>query len=502
MMFKNLFLMGLVFSGSVLADDVSFEEKQNRVEYLEELQKQYPQMDIDVYRRELQYEKLNLTKEERARAEAFRIVEQIKTQIINSYELAIKTMSPSDALLEIKQSIERDGVLLEDKIADAIKEISFKILDDIYAGKISGDENIQILEDALMKGVEERVSFLNEEGDEFFLVSELSSDPGKKKIGPDTKNYEKKSDLLRNLVADKDNPLFINGSAVSHESSIVTKHDLNISLQVTAEYLGVSLSVGPRFNFSREYATNFIISAEGGTPALKADGTFDYFKRDRAGQIISVNGIAQRRLIQFSCNSTLNFSTQAEAGGGFSVQGVGVGASVSKSIKQNVKLGSSKVALPETIEGKAVNYAMLSDICHQQFINTKITNTITVKQSLNLMMRNMVSSLRYTHPKTRCSRDQQCQNWFNQEVMAFSRRGNVPRCVETSEKFFTCELRGQAGQNCTVFEGGRRTSDGMGEFKCDKGLSCVKFQSAGWFRNWSLYQYAKGSCQAVKSKVN
>jgi len=121
---------------------------------------------------------------------------------------------------------------------------------------------------------------------------------------------------------------------------------------------------------------------------------------------------------------------------------------------------------------------------------------------LDIMMKNVVSGLTFSHPKTKCAVDEHCYNWFNKEVISLVKIKNFPRCREGSslEKFRTCQLSGLEGQNCPVFENGKRTSDGQWEYNCDTGLKCVKYESQTFFLG-SVWSYAKGKCQVINRKT-
>jgi hypothetical protein len=238
--------------------------------------------------------------------------------------------------------------------------------------------------------------------------------------------------------------------------------------------------------------------AEGLSPVLNTDGEFDYMKRDRAGKLLKKDGKAQKRFMNFTCDSSLVFSSEYAGSGGFNVSGLGGRASAASKFTNAVTLSSRRIQVPELVDGRTVSHKFLTELCHNDFLNAQVTNNLTVSGSLNKMMENIVASLRFSHPKTTCQNDNQCQDWFNNEVMEVAKAGNTPRCIEeSSEKFRTCELRGQQGQNCTVYDAhGTRISDGQNEFTCDQGLTCVKYRDGGWFKGFTLYQYAKGSCRS------
>lgn len=500
MLHKRWVVLSAFLSFSALAG-VSLEEKQNRIEYLEDLQAKVPMMDIDAYRRELRYEKMELSIEERAKSEAALIAEQIKTQITRAYEASLTKKSPEEAASEIREAIEKDTLLVAPELRSEIKALSLRTLEHIQAGEISSQGNLDGIQKAVMKGVQERYDFLNEEGETIPLSG---MDINAMSDGPVANNNEKqayvsKAELMQSLVSDGENVHWISGGGVTLKSSRAVKKDSNVNMQVKAEFLGVALSAGPTFSFSREYSSDVTIMADGMNPVLLSDvtgsnGDFDFYKKDAKGKPV-------KRFINFTCNTTLDFGSEIKAGGGFTVAGIGATGNLSTSYKNTVSLSSRRVAVPEKIDGKATTFKMLTELCTNDFLKARVTSNMTIADSLNIMMKNVVSSLRYSHPKTRCARDSHCYNWFNNEL-GMIKLNNFPRCVGTSEAIYTCQLKGLEGQNCPVYDAkGTRISDGMFEFKCDTGLKCVQYQSAGWFRGWDIYKFAKGKCMPINRKT-
>lgn len=513
-MLKTRFIPVLALISSIAAcgsfsafGAVSFEEKQNRVEFLESLQEKAPSMDIEAYRRELQYEKLGLSLEERAKAEASRLAEQLKTQIARAYEASLESKSAGEAAAEIRDAIEKDSALVSEELRDEIKELSLSTLEDIQSGRVSSEQNLEAVEKSLMKGIQERHNFLNEEAEPMSFDPDMNIDPTLPKAGKnkdaERKEYKSKAELVASLASDRENANWISTGGMTLKSSVAVKREANISMQVKAEFLGVSLSAGPSFSFKREYETNVQVMAEGMNPVLLPDGNFDFWKRDANGKVVVKGGKQVKRFINFFCDASLDFETEATTGGGFSVAGIGGGASVSATYKNSVSMTSRRVLVPEYIDNRTATFKDLANICLNDFLRARVTNNMTIAQSLNMMMKNVVASLRYSHPKTKCVRDSHCYNWYNKEIIALARVANFPRCVEEKrEKFYQCQLRGLKGQNCAVFDSkGKKISDGMFEFQCDVGLRCVKTQDAGWFTNWELYQYAKGKCMPINPKT-
>lgn len=504
-MFKSRWiLMSALVSFSAFGG-VSFEEKKNRVEYLEELSSKAVSMNIEAYRRELNYEKEGLSLDKRAENEANLLAEKLKIQIQKAYEAALENKSSGEAVEEIRAAIEKDLELVAPELRGELKEFSLSTLENVQRGEMSSSTNLENIEKVLLKGVKDRSDFLNEEAEELPMVA-MMQDPGlvaNKNKDAERKEYGSKAEILESLVSERDNIRWVSTSSVTLKSAQLTKVESKISMQVKVEFLGVGIEAGPSISFKREYNTNVNVMAEGLNPALLSDGNFDFYKRNRAGQIVMKAGKPEKRFVNFSCDTELEFATDYTGSGGFSVAGVGASTSVTRTYKNVVSLSSRRIMVPEYVQGKSVTYKYLTQLCHMDFLKARITNNMNVADSLNMMMKNVVSSLRFSHPKTKCVLDTHCYNWYNKEVIALVKIGNFPRCVEERrEKFRACELRGLKGQNCAIYDAkGKRVSDGMFEFTCDKGLKCVKTQTEGWFQGFDLYRYAKGKCMPTNPKT-
>jgi hypothetical protein len=483
--------------------DVSFEEKKNRVEYLEELSSEAVSMNIDAYRRELEYERQNISLEQRAENEANLLAEKIKVQIQRAYEAALENKSTEEAVEEVRSAVEKDLELVAPELREEIRAISFAALEGAQRGQSSLETDLSQVEKVLLKGVTDRSNFLNEKGEEkhqYALTSDGSLPSANKNRDAEKKEYATKAEVLESLVSDRDSARWVSTSNMTVTSDQITKTDAKISLQVKVNFLGVALEAGPTISFKRTFKTSATVMTEGLNPVLLPDGNFDFLRRDREGKVMMKGGKVMKRFINFNCDAALDFETDYSGGGGFSVEGVGVGASITRTYSNNVSLSSRRVVVPEFINNKSVTLKNLAQLCHFDFLKTKITNTMDVAGSLNIMMKNVVAGIRFSHPKTKCITNNHCAKWFKHEVLALSKIGNIPKCIEDrGEKFRTCKLRGLKGQNCTVFDSkGKRVSDGGHEFTCDTGLKCVKVQQEGWFQGWSIYQYAKGRCMPVK----
>lgn len=504
MKFKWLLITALLTQTAFA--NVGLEEKKNRIQYLEELSTKAVSMNIEAYRRELEYEKLDIPLEKRAQNEANLLAEKVKDQVQKSYELALTKKSPEEAAAEIREAIERDIILVAPELQDEIKDIAISALESVHLGGFSADTKLERVEKVLLKGVQDRHQFFNEPGDDDFRQDVFPAPMVPTTRGTrdaEIKEFLTKGQIIESLVSDRESARWVSTSNMTIKSDAYTRVESKISLQIKVEFLGVALEAGPLITFKREYKTSANIMAEGLNPVLLSDGNFDYIKRDQYGRPVKRNNVIQSRLLNFNCDASLDFETEYAGSGGFSVAGVGASSTIARKYSNSVSLSSRRILVPEYIDDKSVTLKFLRDLCHMDFLRAKVTNTMNVSDSLNVMMKNIVSSLRFSHPKTKCAQDNHCYNWYNKEIIPLARAGNFPRCVEeTREKYRACELRGLKNQNCSVFDAtGKRISDGMFEFTCDAGLKCVKYQEAGWFRGFDIYQYAKGKCMPINART-
>lgn len=482
-----IFLAALVSTQAF--GSVSFQEKKNRVEFLGELsQSSAISMNIEAYHRELNYEKENLSLEKRAENEARLLSEKVRVQIAKAYEAALESHEDSGAAAEeVRAAIEKDLTLVSADLQDEMRSLSLNALESIQRGEISSDYNLVNIEKALMKGVADRSNFLNEEGDNSLPPAMVKNDSSRS-------SYTNKVDILESLTSNRESVEWITTSGNTIKSADTRRVDSRVSLQVKVEFLGIGIEAGPSIAFKREYKTSVTITSQGMTPSILPDGNFDFVERDRMGQVVKANGKNKKRFISFQCDADLEFQTDYSGAGGFSFAGVGGSAGVTKSFSNSVNIASRRILLPEIIANKAVSMKTLTELCHNDFLNARVTNNLTVTGALNVMMKNVVAGLRFSHPKTKCSTDNHCAKWFNNEVTSLAKNNNKARCVEESkEKYMTCELRGQKDQSCIVYDAkGKRLSSGSMEYNCDKGLHCVQTTEAGFLTA------AKGQCMPIK----
>lgn len=494
-----LILVALISSSSFAG--ISFQQKQMRVQSLMKLKLHAPSLAFEAYQRELDYEAAGLSINARAKNETNLLADRVRQQVISAYKAALLTHKNSDdAREEVRSNIESDLELAAPQLKEELLNLSILTLDSIDAGGTSQEVDLSNIEVAMKKEVIKRNEFLNEQDDRG------GADPINPSVNSskdsERKEYKNKAELIESLVSDRESSRWVTTSNQTINTSEIFKTDSNISLQLKFEFLGVSVEAGPMINFKRQYTTNATIMAEGLNPVLMHDGNFDYWKRDKAGRIIVKNGKDVKRYINFTCDSSLEFETEYSGSGGFKFMGLGGEVTISQKYVNTVNLTSRRIALPEYVAGKSVTVKFISELCHQSFLNAKFSNSMTVSQSLNVMMKNVVSGLTFSHPKTKCAIDEHCYSWFNNEIISLVKIKNFPRCAEESyrEKFRSCQLRGLEGQNCPVYEGGKRTSDGQWEYACDKGLKCVKYESQTFFMGY-VWTPSKGKCVITNKKT-
>jgi hypothetical protein len=161
-----------------------------------------------------------------------------------------------------------------------------------------------------------------------------------------------------------------------------------------------------------------------------------------------------------------------------------------------VQLTSRRLAVPETVAGQTVTMNYLQQLCHRDFLTTRLNRELTVAGSLNQMMRGVVSNLVASHPRTNCIQTSHCQNWFRRNYVQLQGKA-IPRCVENrAEQFRYCQVRALENQKCLVVVRGEVHSRGpsAGEFDCDFGLRCQQTRNRVLLRGFDVMQWAEGKC--------
>lgn len=465
---------------------------------LEEMKSSGIPVDIQAYEREEMYEKENLGVDERARLESQKLIEDISLQIITTYDSALKHYNNSElAREEIVMAISKDTKLADSKLQNELREISISILDSYIRGELSNDslpssthikaflKDQSLMRSSLLR-VEANASMLNKDDDKGMQ-----------------REYKNKAELVASLTANKGNAPYPSSTTVTIKSGRQYTTASSISAQVSMEFLGSKISAGPTISFKKTYSTEVVVMALGLTPALLSDGNFDLYKRDNRGNIVKSKGKAVRREISFSCAAQVNFTSDYKGEGGFKIMGMGADVSVSQTYSNSVGLDSRRITIPDYVAGKSVTMSYLSQVCHNDFLNAPVAGG-TIKKNLDGMMKNVVASLVFSHPKTKCATDNDCVDWYNNEVISWHKSRTYPRCAPEAtgrEKFNACTLRGLEKASCPIVKNGKRTSEGSFEYACDKGLKCVQTQVGGWFTNGEIKSYDEGKCQVINKRT-
>ncbi len=398
---------------------VSMEEKQERVQELMELTRNLPVASFDGYRRELDYERRGLSLENRAKAETNLLAQQVRQRVLEAYEAALKNHdNTSAAKQEVRDAIEADLELAAPELREEIRQLALDALDKIEQGAFySSEVELDEVQVVMMKKVAVRSDYLNHENlsDQTLPIANKAKDSEKKE-------FRNKEELTESLISDRESSRFVSTASQTVKTAEIVTAQGDLSLQVKMEFLGAEIEAGPSITFKRSLATDAIIMAEDLNPVILRDGNFDYVKRDSMNRIIKKNGKPVKRYISFTCDVDLNFETDYAGSGGFKYMGVGAGVSASKSFSNTVTITSRRIALPEIVSGKSVTVKFISELCQHDFVRAKVTSQLTVLQSLNVMMRNVVSGLRFSHARTKCAEDSHCANWYNNEVISLQKK--------------------------------------------------------------------------------
>lgn len=469
--------------------------KKMRVQSLMKMKMQAPMMAFEAYQRELDYEEKGLSNERRAKNEANLLADKIRQQVATAYKAALSQhKSPQLAREEIKAAIESDLEMAAPELKEELLTLALDTLDNIENGGLSQEVELTQVEEVMEKEVVNRRRFLNLPEAESLIDGPIQPKTNASKDS-EKKDYRTKAELIESLVSDRESSRWVSTANQTVKTAQILKTESKLSLQVKMEFLGATIEAGPTIAFSREIATDAVILSEGYSPVIKRDGSFDRVKRERDNSVSMKNGKVVPRYIAFYCDVDLKFTSDSSVSGGLKYMGIGTDATVTSSFQSSVNIQSRRIALPESVQGKMMTVKYLSELCHNDFLRGKYSNSMTVRQSLDALMRNVVSSLVYSNAKTKCATDRDCSDWFRNEVISLNKKQNVARCAEhTKEKYRFCQLRGKVGQNCPVIEKGKRTSSGEGEFFCDWGLRCVKTESASYVGSWQ-WSSSEGTCQ-------
>lgn len=458
-------------------------------------------LDIEGLEREAFYEVSGYTIDQRAQFESEHLRRQIQQAVLRGFDIALEeTGSPDLAREQILTNMENDLHLIDESLRQDIKQI---VIDTLYQSKsMKGTGQLSInLVNSMKERSESNLSMLAAP-----LINEISIDPASifppaQELSFDRrgeKNHLTTTDLVKALTDDQTlSERFVSTANISARSSVSTSAATTFSAQVSAEFLGVSVSAGPTFNFKNTISTHVDVKGEGHYPIFDAQGRFDLVLRDGNGKPKLDRGKTIRRFVMFVCEASSDIESETVVKGGFRVLGVGADASVSQKYTTSISLTSRRVLVPNSLEGREATLNTLATICHKQYMQHRVSNGRTVRQNLETMARNMVSGLTYVNASMECVRDTHCYDWYNNRVIWMHKFNTTPKCIQTKNNpsLMTCQLRGTEGANCTVVRNGKRVSNGYFEYQCDKGFRCVVSHEGGWFQNFNLWDSWKAECR-------
>lgn len=464
---------------------------QQAIELLQSLKVSFPAINLEAYQREMKYQQQEMAPDQRARIEASRLSAEITSQVHKMYHSALERTGNAElAAEEITSAIEQDLVLIADDMQDDIRELSLNALEAARrGGSISAEANLPKLEKLMLRATIERSLFLNNEM--FSSVHAYTNNTPVTEKDSEKLEYKSMREIMNSLVSQKASTRWTDSAGMDIDSGVARRTDGQISFQFKTKFLGIALEAGPVITIKKEISSSARIVTEGHHPLLTSNGNFDFAKRDQNSKAIIKNGSVQKRFSAFFCEASLIFKTDYVGSGGFSYMGIGGSVGRGREVSDRVNVESRRILLPEYIDGKSVTMPLLRQLCHVDFLRARINNTMTMKQSMEVTMKNMLAGAIFIHPKTKCVVDNHCLGWFKKEKINLVGKTAYPRCAEESrEKYRACVVTSLAGQRCPVMAKGKLVSSGANEYNCDRGLKCVVTKKPGPL----FFQHAVAQC--------
>ncbi len=391
-MLKIPFLSILALCSFAVLAEVEFEEKIERVRFIENLASVENAVAVEAYRRELEYEREDIPLDLRAQREARLLSDQLTAQVRQRYQELSEELGPTEALGVVRQEIDNDLAQIDPELKSEIESLAISALDEVSRGHSRPVTDHSRLQQRMLQGVRQRVSFLNQRSKSSRLQAlKLLEWPELHQLTREQLRNTTKRQVLEALVSEKELAPFLMASSVTVRSEMASRSDSRVSIQIKADFLGASIEAGPTVHFNRIYKTQAVVMAEGLAPLINTNGTFDLTRRDRFGTTVP-----GKRMAMITCEVSLDFNADYTGTGGFSVLGVGGSASVSREYSNSVRVNSNRIILPETIDGRSVDLPYLSQLCHRDFLKAQVSGTVDVAGSLNIMMRNVLAGVRIT----------------------------------------------------------------------------------------------------------
>lgn len=500
----------LVVASSMSIAAVPSEQLQARLSQLEPLSEQG--YDLDGLRREAGYELQDLPISVRARLEAENLYSKIQLAVLETFDNAISEGETAESALEIvREQIEADLQNIgSEHLRTSLKDFTEMVL----SSNTTIDLTTLTFPDQLLTEFAEnsriRLETLSAR-QEVALAAQAGLKINKtnrgEKINPSAgsglstssrgvRSYKSTSDILRALVSGDESERWVATANNSETAESGWEAEATVRVQPKFKFLGVvEVSGGP---FVTATLTRFLtldIKAEGTYPLTMSNGFFDLDWRDSHGNKVMRDGVVQRRFVFFTCSATMAIRVDAGVGATLSVAGVGGEAQAKRYKRFETNYSSRRALVPDTINGQKVGLAILTNICHNRFLDVRNFNNRTIRQNMRTSLQNMTKSLVLESSASQCARASQCNTWFNKKPRG-TRLKTTPACVATGPSVMTCQLRGKVSARCAVIKNGKNLSS-PGSLTCAKGLRCVQTREyvpapVSWLP--PLY-YAVGVCR-------
>jgi len=450
-------------------------------------------LDLPAIERQVVYELHDLTPEVRAWQEGQLLARDLRHAVLQSYLVALEESGSAEAAADvIRANMEKDAPLLAPELKDDINALVEHVLANPVP--MSSDEDVP-LSPALLANMRARGQSQME------LLSQPTTSSLDSFESMDNKSsgssITTRAGLLAAFAGGSREDFQVNYNTVAR-SEEARASSQTFSAQVSAEFLGVKLAAGPTFNFTQTITSTVEFGGEGYSPLFDAQGRFDLVKRNSQGQPLRVAGVVVPRRVAFSCELEAEVQSETVLAGGFSVAGLGGDARVTRTYKNTVKMASQDLLVPNTLDNRLTTVATLASICQRDYMNVRASNGRTIKQNIDVSIRNLVASLTYRNAAMKCVINSHCNSWYNREVLGIHKYRTVPRCIQErgNTSVMTCQLRGGTGANCAVVRDGKRVSNGYFEYTCDTGKRCVVTKQGGWggFLNTQWIPW-KGECR-------
>ena len=484
---RTCWFLAVAFASFSALAQVSEAEKLQRVQLISELGQEVPQINVEAYQRDLQYDKQNLSIEERTQRELNMLTEKVKNAVVESYQEKIdNNQDPESAYNEVRESIETDLTLADPAFKDELQRIALSALDLARDGGGMSEASSSSLENVIAKNIEERGLYLNRDAGANASADVNNAASSNNSISSRAKDserlvYNNKQELLNALVSNGDNTKWVSTGSANIDLGKSTSKEGSVTIQLKFKFLGTGIEGGPTITFNRTVGANAVMMHEGMDEPIDAQGRFNIWKKDFDGKLMMKNGQKQRRFMAFYCSvwTTYTSTYKGEATVSFDAGMGSVSASASLSNYETTSnaVNTRRMYIPDTIAGQIVTVNTIRQICWKDILNTQIRRGLTVKQSLFTMTKNLLSNMAFSHPKSKCAVDTQCMPWARRlNFSAAVKRNLYPRCIEESkEKFRYCKLKGLENTYCAVYDQGRMVSPEMlgGYTECDNGLKCT-----------------------------